>query len=206
MKTNLLGGFARGFFAKLVPNVRKLGLLDANNGYLRERWGEAGLLEFEFADDTGSDYETYDAVAAGPGRTAPPAAETGPRPPDGSPGSASVARIRAICLALPEAVEKPFGDHSSPAFRVRDKFFAMVDEEGATMNVKAPKGVQGILVASDSERFFVPRYVGHIGWVGVRLDRPADPDWDELAEMITESYCLIAPKRLAAQVEAPPTS
>jgi hypothetical protein len=56
--------FARGFFAKLVPNTRKLGLLDANDGYLRNRWGEAGLLEFEFADDTGSDYETYDAVAA----------------------------------------------------------------------------------------------------------------------------------------------
>ena len=63
MKVNPAGGFARGFFAKLVPNVRKLGLLDANNGYLRERWGEAGLLEFEFADDTGSDYASYDAVA-----------------------------------------------------------------------------------------------------------------------------------------------
>jgi len=43
--------------------VRKLGLLDANDGWLREKWGERGLLEFEFADDTGSDYETYDAVA-----------------------------------------------------------------------------------------------------------------------------------------------
>jgi hypothetical protein len=63
-KVNPMGGFARGFFAKLVPNVRKLGLLEANGGYLRQRWGEAGLLEFEFADDTGSDYETYDAVAA----------------------------------------------------------------------------------------------------------------------------------------------
>jgi hypothetical protein len=62
-KLNPAGGFARGFFAKLVPNVRKLGLLDANNGYLRERWGAAGLLEFEFADDTGSDYASYDAVA-----------------------------------------------------------------------------------------------------------------------------------------------
>ncbi len=62
-KSNPAGGFARGFFAKLVPNVRKLGLLDANDGYLRRRWGEAGLLEFEFADDTGSDYESYDAVA-----------------------------------------------------------------------------------------------------------------------------------------------
>jgi len=62
-KINPAGGFARGFFAKLVPNVRKLGLLEANNGYLRQKWGEAGLLEFEFSDDTGSDYETYDAVA-----------------------------------------------------------------------------------------------------------------------------------------------
>ena len=52
------------FFAKLVPNVRKLGLLDANDGYLRRRWAEDGLLEFEFADDTAADYETYDAVAS----------------------------------------------------------------------------------------------------------------------------------------------
>jgi hypothetical protein len=63
-KVNPGGSFVRGFFAKLVPNTRKLGLLDANHGYLREKWGEAGLLEFEFADDTASDYQTYDAVAA----------------------------------------------------------------------------------------------------------------------------------------------
>jgi hypothetical protein len=51
-KINPMRGFARGFFAKLVPNVRKLGLLEANGGYLRQKWGEVGLLEFEFADDT----------------------------------------------------------------------------------------------------------------------------------------------------------
>ncbi len=63
IKTSPTGSFQRGFFAKLVPNVRKLGLLDANNGYLRQQWGEAGLLEFEFAEDTATDYEAYDAVA-----------------------------------------------------------------------------------------------------------------------------------------------
>jgi hypothetical protein len=63
VKINAFVGFQHGFFAKLVPNVRKLGLLDANKGYLREKWGEAGLLQFEFADDTGSDYEVYDEVA-----------------------------------------------------------------------------------------------------------------------------------------------
>jgi len=64
IKVHPFAGFQRGFFAKLVPNVRKLGLLDANDGYLRKHWEEAGLLEFEFADDTGSDYANYDAVAA----------------------------------------------------------------------------------------------------------------------------------------------
>jgi hypothetical protein len=55
--------FQRAFFSKLVPNVRKLGLLDANDGYLRRLWGEAGLLQYEFDDDTAADYEQYDAVA-----------------------------------------------------------------------------------------------------------------------------------------------
>jgi hypothetical protein len=65
MKKSPFLQFQNGFFAKLVPNVRRLGLLDANGGYLRERWGEAGLLEFEFADaDTSEDYASYDAVAA----------------------------------------------------------------------------------------------------------------------------------------------
>ena len=56
-------GFQRGFFAKLVPNVRRIGLLDRNNSYLRKLWDEAGLLQYEFADDTADDYETYDEVA-----------------------------------------------------------------------------------------------------------------------------------------------
>jgi hypothetical protein len=59
-----IGSFQRGFFAKLVPNTRKLGLLDRNDGYLRNAWAEAGLMEFEFAEDTASDYEAYDAVAS----------------------------------------------------------------------------------------------------------------------------------------------
>lgn len=122
-------------------------------------------------------------------------------------GASPVARIRAIAMALPEAEERPFGGHTTPAFRVRDKFFVMLNEDASEMSVKAATGVQGILVASDPERFFVPRYVGPKGWVGVRLGAGAGagPDWDEVAEMITESYCLIAPKRLAALVGAPPS-
>jgi hypothetical protein len=64
MDSSPFQSFQNGFFAKLVPNVKRLGLLDANDGYLRERWGAAGLLEFEFAEDTSADYDAYDAVAA----------------------------------------------------------------------------------------------------------------------------------------------
>jgi hypothetical protein len=110
-------------------------------------------------------------------------------------------RIRAICLALPEAAEKPFGGHTAPSYRVRDKLFVMTGEDRTYLTLKAPRGVQKILVNSDPERFFVPKYVGSKGWVGVRLDLAAAPDWGELAELMYESYCLTAPKRLVAQME-----
>lgn len=105
-------------------------------------------------------------------------------------------RIRALCLALPEAVEQPFGGHTAPSFRVRDKLFVTISEDHSFMTCKAPPGVQQALVGSDGARFFVPAYVGHKGWVGVRLD--AEQDWDEIAELIEDSYRLIAPNRLFA--------
>lgn len=109
-----------------------------------------------------------------------------------------LARVREICLALPEAVEKPFGGHSAPSFRVRDKLFLITSEDGRSMMFKAGPGVQEALVASDPDRFFVPAYVGHKGWVGAWLT--ADQDWGEIAELIEDSYRLIAPKRLAARI------
>ncbi|RAY11908.1 MmcQ/YjbR family DNA-binding protein [Actinomadura craniellae] len=110
-----------------------------------------------------------------------------------------LARLRDICLSLPEAVEKPFGGHTAPSFRIRDKLFAMTSEDGTSMMVKAGPGVQEALVAESPERFFVPAYVGSKGWVGARLD--VDQDWDEIAELVEDSYRLIAPKRLAALIE-----
>jgi hypothetical protein len=58
----------------------------------------------------------------------------------------------------------------------------------------APAGVQQALVGSDPERFFVPPYVGHRGWLRVYLDVPVD--WDEIAEIVTDAYRVVAPKRL----------
>ena len=57
-------------------------------------------------------------------------------------------------------------------------------------------GVQGILVGSNPARFFVPPYVGHHGWVGIWLD--SELDWDEVADLVDESYRMTAPKRLCA--------
>ena len=109
------------------------------------------------------------------------------------------ARVRGICLALPEVAEKPFGGHTAPSFRIRDKLFVMTSEDGGYLTFKAGPGVQEALVASEPKRFFVPKYVGSKGWVGARLD--TDQDWDELAELIEESYRLIAPKRLVDRLD-----
>jgi len=113
-------------------------------------------------------------------------------------------RLRSISLALPEAVEKSFGGHTSPAFRVRDKLFVMVSEDQRTVTLKAAAGVQEALVRSDPTRFFVPAYVGHKGWVGISLE--VDQDWDELAELIEDSYRMTAPKRVSALLDGPGSS
>ena len=111
----------------------------------------------------------------------------------------AVERLRALCLALPDAVEKPFGGHTAPSFRVGEKLFVMVSEDRTAMTCKGAPGVQEELVAAEPDRFFVPAYVGHKGWVGARLD--VEQDWDEIADLVTDSWRRTAPKRLVAQLE-----
>ena len=110
-------------------------------------------------------------------------------------------RLRATCLAMPECVETVFGGHTTPTFRVRDKIFVMqTEDEGRPgMWCKAPPGAQSVLVGSDPDRFFVPPYVGPKGWIGMRLDGRVD--WDLVRDLVTDSYRMIAPKRLAALLD-----
>lgn len=107
--------------------------------------------------------------------------------------------LRTICLSFPEAIEA--GGVGDPTFRVRDKIFAMRHgvNERPSLWCKAPEGVQHVLVSSYPERFFVPPYVGRYGWIGFWLD--GDLDWDEIADLIEESYRLTAPKRLCMQIK-----
>lgn len=109
-------------------------------------------------------------------------------------------RLRAVCLAFPEAVES--GGVGNPSFKVREKIFAMQHpmDERPSLWLKAPEGVQDLLVHAVPGRFFVPPYVGQHGWVGLWLD--GEIDWDELADLADESYRMTAPKRLSAQLES----
>lgn len=82
-----------------------------------------------------------------------------------------------------------------PTYRIADKIFAFdrPHEDDASVWCKAPAGSQGVLTGADPARFFVPPYVGHKGWVGMRLDETVD--WDEVATFVTRGYRLVAPKR-----------
>lgn len=111
-------------------------------------------------------------------------------------------RLRQICMALPEAEEKP--TLGGIAYRVRDRIFAMPraegrDGQGRAVWLKAAPGAQEILTEAAPERFFRPPYVGPKGWIGIRLNDQTD--WDEVEGHVRQSYALIAPKRLAKTME-----
>ena len=54
--------FQQMLFSKIVPNCKKLGLLDAADGLLRKRFTELGVIAFEDWADTGEEYEQFDEV------------------------------------------------------------------------------------------------------------------------------------------------
>ena len=107
-------------------------------------------------------------------------------------------RIRRICLALPEVSERL--SHGAPTFFVRGKrAFVMVltnhhGDGRFAIWCAAPDGLQATLVEADPERFFIPPYVGHRGWLGVRLDRALD--WDELTGIVEDAFAEVAPRAL----------
>jgi hypothetical protein len=113
-------------------------------------------------------------------------------------------RIRRTCLALPEVSERL--SHGAPTFFVRGKrAFVMVltDHHGDgrfAIWCAAPDGLQRMLVEADPDRFFVPPYVGHRGWLGVRLDRSLD--WDELTGIVEDAFAEVAPRALVERAAA----
>ena len=116
----------------------------------------------------------------------------------------TLARLREICVALPETSERP--SHGAPTFFVRGRrafLMVLTDHHGDgrfAVWCAAPEGMQQALVESDPETFSVPPYVGHRGWLGVRLDRGLD--WDELAGIAEDAFAEVAPAKLVEAARA----
>ncbi|MGH2547847.1 MAG: MmcQ/YjbR family DNA-binding protein [Thermomicrobiales bacterium] len=112
-----------------------------------------------------------------------------------------LSRVRELSLALPETTERL--SHGSPSFFIRGKkCFVMFldnhhDDGRLALWCAAPDGVQRVLVESQPEHYFLPPYVGHMGWVGVHLNHGIDDA--DLAAIITDAYLTKAPPKLAAR-------
>jgi hypothetical protein len=105
--------------------------------------------------------------------------------------------IRELCLSFPGTSERE--SHGAPSFFIDGtrSFVQYRDNHHGDGKLglwcAAPPGVQALLTASDPELYYVPAYVGHLGWIGLRLDRHAA--WEEIAGIIGEAYLTRAPKK-----------
>jgi hypothetical protein len=108
-------------------------------------------------------------------------------------------QIRQICRSFREVTERE--SHGPPAFFANKRFVMLWPhrhhlQEFAHLWCAAPGGAQAALIESDSARFFYPSYVGHRGWIGVRLD--GDLDIQEIETLCVEAYRCVATKRQLA--------
>jgi predicted DNA-binding protein (MmcQ/YjbR family) len=115
---------------------------------------------------------------------------------------ANMTRLEAVALALPEAERvdvEAWGDH--PTFRVRGKNFVFCDDGATNLTVKLPHDEAAAVVATVPGAEPAGYGLGRHGWVNLPVTADADDDtWDEVAELVRTSYCLVAPKRLAREV------
>jgi hypothetical protein len=115
-----------------------------------------------------------------------------------------LARVRKVCAALPEVEERP--SHGSPAWFVRGKktLAMFVDDHHGDgilgIWCAAPPGVQEQMIDEDPAVFFRPPYVGHRGWIGVRLSRTVTDA--ELRSILADAFRVVAPKTLVARLDA----
>jgi hypothetical protein len=124
--------------------------------------------------------------------------------PTGTPDD-MLTRLRAICTAFPAVTERP--SHGAPTWFVRGKASFLTlwadghhDNEFPHLWCAASPGTQEEFIAANPMAFFRPPYVGHRGWLGVRLDRGVS--WEELSEIAEDAYRVVAPKQLVAELDA----
>lgn len=100
--------------------------------------------------------------------------------------------VRRIALSLPETTEKP--SYGTPGFRVADRLFARLREDGESLVVYvAGEGEKQSLIQSEPDKYFTTaHYDGHPSV----LVRWARVDTQELTELLTEAWRLRAPRRV----------
>lgn len=113
-----------------------------------------------------------------------------------------IEQIRSVCLRLPETFEKPAW--TGAQWRIRNRMFAHVlavdtPEGPVTIMTFRSQGAELDALRRTGHPFFRPAW-GKNG-VGMIIDDAVD--WDEVAELLTESYCVMAPKKLVALVDRP---
>ena len=117
-------------------------------------------------------------------------------------------RLRKMCLVLPESYEQRAW--AGVRWMVRKKTFAHVLSIDRSTDGDCEPGDDGSIVTlafrSSGEELEMLRNTGHpffvLGWgrnaMGLVLDDATD--WDEVRELVTESYCVMAPKKLSARI------
>src|SRR6266478_4915843 len=108
-----------------------------------------------------------------------------------------------IALALPEAKRQIYGSHAQFLVRKRTFAYFLDNHHGdgiIAVTCKVLPGDNKALAEAQPGRFYLPSYIASKGWVALRLD-VGKVDWDEARELLSGSYALIAPKRLAELVK-----
>jgi predicted DNA-binding protein (MmcQ/YjbR family) len=107
-----------------------------------------------------------------------------------------LAKFRAICLSFPDTKETM--TWGKPHFRVVEKIFAGFGEEEGRASIGFKLEMDHARAILRDERFQPAPYVGHKGWVS--MDVSGATDWDQIRELVEESYELIAPKKSLAKL------
>jgi predicted DNA-binding protein (MmcQ/YjbR family) len=112
---------------------------------------------------------------------------------------AALDRLRAVCLAFPEAVEVLAWGR--PTFRAGKKIFvtagAHMDRPHTIVFKPDPEERRALV---EDPRFFIPPYYGPAGWLAVDFGTP-ETDWAELAELVETSYRQVALQRQLAELD-----
>lgn len=117
---------------------------------------------------------------------------------------ALLAKIREVCMAQPDATEQiAWGE---PTWRLGGKLFAQFDDhhhggEHVSIWLPAPDGAQAALIEAEPEHIWRPPYVGHLGWIAVKLD--TEPPWPMVEALVAQAHQVIASKQKPKRTARP---